>query len=165
MCSSPSLWIARLPFCDPFYSAKLIHHILSRCHAVSKLMWELKEHENVIKYCSEIDSMHKVGVPRSSLRLSAMCVCLCVGGWAPSAMCVCEKEWVGGSKRHVCVREMGFVGPKRHGACCMLGMGKGTITHCEGIAKNDQRPHSRAGCWRKLRAERWWYHTLSHYDY
>jgi hypothetical protein len=34
--------------------------ITCRCHAVSKLLWELKEHENVISYCSDIDSMHKV---------------------------------------------------------------------------------------------------------
>jgi hypothetical protein len=29
---------------------------------VTKLLWELKEDENVVKYCSEIDSMHKVSI-------------------------------------------------------------------------------------------------------
>ncbi len=27
---------------------------------MTKLLWELKEDENVVKYCCEMDSMHKV---------------------------------------------------------------------------------------------------------
>ena len=30
------------------------------CHIVSKVLWELREEENVIKYMSDIDNMHKV---------------------------------------------------------------------------------------------------------
>ncbi|EKX54745.1 hypothetical protein GUITHDRAFT_131773 [Guillardia theta CCMP2712] len=30
------------------------------CHAVTKALWEYKEHQNVIDYCGQINSMHKV---------------------------------------------------------------------------------------------------------
>ncbi|KAJ1477670.1 peptidyl-tRNA hydrolase II domain-containing protein [Baffinella frigidus] len=30
------------------------------CHIVTKLLWELKEEDNVVKYMSDMDNMHKV---------------------------------------------------------------------------------------------------------
>ena len=68
--------------CKYIYSCIYVHLdlfsffqvIAQGCHAVAKVMWEMKDHENVIKYCSEIDSMHKVGV----------CVCFGYGYCATS---------------------------------------------------------------------------------
>ena len=36
--------------------------IAQGCHVVTKVLWELKEEENVIKYVADMDNMHKVRV-------------------------------------------------------------------------------------------------------
>jgi hypothetical protein len=68
---------------------------------VTKLLWELKEDENVVKYCSEIDSMHKVsslGYGKGSLGLIFVNECLFATNVFVCVLClgclhVCACAW------------------------------------------------------------------------